>query len=253
MRWLVFDIDGVLIDVSKSFDKAVKKTVKYILEDQKKESTSPRIKEIRELRKKGVFGDDFKLTEALILGLERFGSFESVLKNFHEGENIEWVRERWSSPDAGQTENGNIDRDQLKRVFDSFYLGDELRGNIFEFKGLWKEEKSMVKTSLLERAEKRYDIGVVTGRNDKELELAENIIGYEFDRCVTRDSFLKPDPRALKELVGDDHGVYIGDTLTDQKMIERYDEKYEGDFEFVMIERDVKGVNTFLKDILGYI
>ncbi|PTD94774.1 hypothetical protein C9439_00765, partial [archaeon SCG-AAA382B04] len=63
--WIVFDIDGVLIDVSPSFDRAVKATVEKLLRKYGKQ-TKIKKKTIRKLRRKGAFGDDFKLTEALI-------------------------------------------------------------------------------------------------------------------------------------------------------------------------------------------
>ncbi len=238
MSWLVFDIDGVLIDVSQSFDHTVKDTVTYLLNDQGLEIS---LKDIRKLRKKGVFGDDFKLTETLVAGLSIFDSSEEVLENFLEEGDIQWVRKEWSD---------GIDKSKLIKVFNSFYLGQRYEEGIFNFEGYWKKEKSIVRPKMLKKAEKNFEIGVVTGRNRLELNLAQDIIGYKFDNHITREIFLKPDPRALNELVGMANGVYVGDTICDQELVENYNSTYEGDFNFVKIDGEINTVNTFLEKIL---
>ena len=44
-------------------------------------------------------------------------------------------------------------------------------------------------------------------------------------------------------------GVYVGDTLNDELFIEDYRKKY-GNFNFMMIERDVENVSVFVKNLL---
>ncbi|MBS3816754.1 MAG: hydrolase [Candidatus Thermoplasmatota archaeon] len=236
--WIVFDIDGVLIDVSQSFDDAVRKTVNFLLNDRENELS---LNDIRKLREKGVFGDDFKLTESLIIGLKKFDSLGELVENFQDGKGIGWVRREWDA---------EVEESKLVRTFNSFYLGKKYEKNRFDLEGLWRKEKPIVRLELLRRAEEKFKIGVVTGRDRLELDLAEDIIGYEFDEYVTRDTFLKPDPRALKELVGEENGVYVGDTSSDQLLVDNYNSRYEGNFEFIKIGLDVDTVNDLLDKLL---
>ncbi len=238
MNWIVFDIDGVLIDVSESFDRAVKKTVEHFSNEL---DNGLSLSRVRRLRKKGVFGDDFKLTEALIVGLDIFDSAERLIENFQEGEDIGWVREEWGE---------DLDKRKMIETFNSYYLGNKYEDRLFDFEGLWREEKPMVDAEILRKAREKFTIGVVTGRDERELRLAEEIIGYEFQRYVTRHKYLKPDARALKELVGEDSGIYLGDTLSDQKLVENYNSRYDGDFRFFKVGRDIEEVNDFLEEII---
>lgn len=63
--WLVFDVDGMFIDVGESYDMVVKFIVEYFLEEFGK-FLEVEIELVRELRRKGVFGDDFKFSEVLV-------------------------------------------------------------------------------------------------------------------------------------------------------------------------------------------
>lgn len=237
--WVVFDVDGVLIDVSESYDEATKLTAEYFLRlfgverEVKKEW-------VRELRRKGSFGDDFKVSEALIL-FALSGRAEELVEEFPEGGTIEWVREKFGF----QVFGGSIER-----VFNTFYLGREYPKRLFDFPGLWRKERPIVRRELLERAAKRFKVGVITGRSALEMELAERIIGFKFENAVTRELYLKPDPRALWELVRGEPGVYIGDTINDGLFVENYRMRYGRKFEFVMVGRDVEDVNEFLVELL---
>lgn len=239
MRWLVLDIDGVLIDVTQSFDKTVKRTFEFLSD---KSDFDISLEFIRKLRKKGVFGDDFKLTEAIIRGSREFQSAEIILENLSEDKDIEWIRNKWDA---------NIEEDKLIKVFNSFYLGDIYEENQFDFEGFWKEEKSIIDLELMERAGDQFRIGAVTGRDKLELRLAEEILGYEFKEYVTRDDYLKPNPKTLEVLVGEGNGFFVGDTSSDRKLVNNYNSQYGGNFRFIEIGKDVKTVNEFLKNLLG--
>ena len=238
MNWVVYDVDGVLIDVSESFDRVVKKSVEYLSNDFEGEISKQKV---RNLREKEIFGDDFKLTEVFVIGLEIFGSPEGVIQNFIKGANIEWVRRNWG---------GNVDKVKLKKVFNTFYLGEKYEERLFDCEGLWKEERSIVKDELLRKIDKRYKTGVITGRDKLELNIAEKIISYEFNNSITRNDYLKPDPKALKELVGIDKGIFIGDNLSDQLLVDNYVSKYSGNFDFIKIGKDYDDVNSFLEELL---
>ncbi len=220
MKWLVFDVDGVLLDVSKSYDMATKLTVEYFFRkigrDDKLE-----LKVVDELRRKGAFGDDYKLTEALLC---------DNIDAIPSGATIEWIRDTYDPPFSSE---------EIRPIFDTYYLGEMGEDPQFDFDGLWKKEETIIDIELLEEVESRFELGAVTGRCDLEMRLAEGIIGYEFKKKVTSDDYLKPDPRALKSLVGDESGLFIGDSKTDELLVERYNERYDGRFDFIMVKRDV--------------
>lgn len=191
--WLVFDVDGTLIDVGESYDMAVKLTVEYLLEELGKPS-EVEIELVRELRRKGVFGDDFKLSEALVRAVfSGLNDWEQI----PEGVGVEYFRRNFPL---------GIDPGHVERVFNTFYLGELYEDRLFDFEGLWRLEKPLVDVELLREAGERFKLGVVTGRNRLEMELAERIIGFRFPKVVTRESGLKPDPELLRCLVGGEEG-----------------------------------------------
>ncbi len=221
LTWVVLDIDGVLIDPSDSYDRAVKLTGELLLSDIDQEGAFE-LDTIREFRRKGRFGDDYRVTEGLVLA-QLTSDFVGFIDNFPRGKGLEWIRE-----EVGEA----IGRGKVKKRFDRFYFGEDGGSE-----GLWKEEQPFVDTKLLDRIDARFKLGYITGRNRDEVELAEQVLNYELSPVVTRDSYHKPDPRALAELVGDETGVYVGDTLNDRIFVENYNEN-GNDFSFIMVDED---------------
>ncbi|MFO7793192.1 MAG: hypothetical protein R6W73_09505 [Candidatus Saliniplasma sp.] len=236
MNWIVFDVDGVLVDVDRSYGVAVKLTVEQFL-DAVGKTVDIDLDDIKRLREKGIFPDDFKLCEALILGFLEYGG--KFVKKFPEGEDVSWIRD---------VRGGCIKPSSIKRIFNTYYLGDKFENRLFDTKGLYNEEKRIIDLKLLKKAEELFDIGVITGRNDLEMRLAEEVIGHEFDHVVTRDHALKPDPICL-DRIGAGKGVYIGDTETDRQLVERYNNKNRKGFEFRKVDDD-QDVNQVLEELL---
>jgi len=236
--WVVFDVDGTLIDVGESYDMAVKLTVEYFLRAFGIEREIE-LEWVRKLRSKGRFGDDFKVSEALIL-FSMAGDVEALVEEFPAGEDIDWVRERFGL---------GIHRGSVERVFNTFYLGEVYPERLFHFPGLWRNEKPLIGAELLRELSKRFKVGVVTGRSELELRLAEKILGFHFENAVTRELGLKPNPELLWELVKGERGVYVGDTLNDELFVENYRRRY-GNFGFVMVGRDVESVSKFVENLL---
>lgn len=216
---MVFDVDGVLIDVSESYDLATKLTAEHFLRLMGRDITVD-VEWLRELRRKGRFGDDFKLSEAVVI-LTLAGE-----RKIDEGTGIEELRGEYGIA---------LDERDVERIFNELYLGR-----------LWRRERPIVRVELLRELEKRFKVGVITGRSREEMALAEKIMGHRFENVVTRELHLKPDPRALWYLVRGESGVYIGDTSNDERLVENYKREY-GDFDFIMIGRDVEDVNEAIK------
>ncbi|MBW2980637.1 TIGR01548 family HAD-type hydrolase [Candidatus Woesearchaeota archaeon] len=94
MKALIFDMDGVLVDVSKSYRLAIQKTAGFFL----KKKIDPA--EIQKLKNTGGYNNDWDLTEALIKnkgGKVGKGVVVDKFQNYYLGENFKgFIRnEKW--------------------------------------------------------------------------------------------------------------------------------------------------------------
>ena len=97
VKMIVFDVDGVLVDVSKSFHRSTIQTVKLFT------GRAVSDVDIQKWKSKGGFNDDWRLTTALIRELGGRASYQEVKRRFMKfywGEdrpgNVS--RERWLVP-----------------------------------------------------------------------------------------------------------------------------------------------------------
>lgn len=182
MRGILFDMDGVLVDVSGSYRLAVKQTVEFFIHQK------ITLSQIQEYKNKGGFNNDWDLTQAI---LENYG----VPKK----------------------------KDKLVEIFQKKYLGDN-------FDGLIRNEKWMMKETILKRISENFKLGIVTGRPHKEA-------FYAIERFKMKPYFpvliamedvpvhrAKPDPfgilMALRKLKIED-AFYVGDAVDDMKAASR--------------------------------
>lgn len=237
-EWIVFDIDGVLIDVSRSYDLAVLETATMFLE-KFGIGYDLSLQLIRDFRRKGAFGDDYRVTEGLILA----GFAEDPVKylnTFPEGRGIASIRERFDSP---------IDTGELVEKFDQLYLGEGSQESGLPG-GLWRRESLLVDVTLIKRLEDFFQVGFITGRSKREVRLAERTLSFQLTNVVTRDDQpLKPHPGALEELVGEEPGVYIGDTTNDRLLVENFN-KEGHDFDFLRVTSEPNSTNALVKEII---
>lgn len=232
-NWLVFDIDGVLIEVSESYDVAVQQTVEHFLGQQGLVVELP-VEAIRDLRLKGKFGDDYKVSEAFIAGLKRETPDEFVTK-LPDRSGIDWVKDKY-----GQ----HVAPTELKNYFDKIYQGPNTEQS--SSSGLWRNEERIAYLDLLDRLAGYYKLAAVTGRSRQEYSLARRIIDYSFEQVVTREVAKKPDPEALRAAVGTDRGLYIGDTENDRLLVENY-RKQINQFQYCMVDQQDRSVNELMQ------
>jgi HAD superfamily phosphatase len=108
---VLFDMDGVLVDVSASYRLAIKKTAEYFL----KESVS--VQEIQRYKEQGGYNNDWDLTEMILLSHGINVSRKNMVKvfqHFYRGKNFNgFIRnERWL-----------LDRKVLHTLSKDFKLG----------------------------------------------------------------------------------------------------------------------------------
>lgn len=239
MEWLVFDVDGVLIDVSESFDVAVKLTVERILEKFDRQ-IELRLKHIRRLRDKGIFSNDFRLSKALALGIIKYGDSDEFVKAFPENVTKKWIEKKVGI---------YIGDDTVKKIFNSYYFGEGYEDSSYNFEPIYKREKRIIDIELLDKVNELYNLGIITGRDKKEMKLAEEIIGYRFDKVITRDKIEKPDSECIERIVKTENGIYIGDTETDRLMVDNFNSTHENQVEFYKVTEN-NDVNKILKEII---
>ncbi|MDP7180254.1 MAG: HAD family hydrolase [Candidatus Woesearchaeota archaeon] len=75
---IIFDVDGVLIDVSRSFRVATKKTVEFFLEKKID------MKEVYQQKLKTGFNDDFDCTDAILKKHKKRIKRKEIIKKFEE-------------------------------------------------------------------------------------------------------------------------------------------------------------------------
>jgi HAD superfamily phosphatase len=87
---LVFDMDGVLVDVTESYRETIARTVEHYT------GARPTHEQIQEFKNQGGFNDDWRLSHHIITGVGRDVPFEEMKAHFQElflGGLI--LREKW--------------------------------------------------------------------------------------------------------------------------------------------------------------
>ncbi len=100
---LIFDMDGVLVDVTESYRATIQATVKHFTDDE------PSREEIQDWKNRGGWNDDWQLSTRMIQERGGSASYEQVVeyfqKLFHgDGTNGMILREQWVAS------NGLFDR-----------------------------------------------------------------------------------------------------------------------------------------------
>jgi HAD superfamily hydrolase (TIGR01548 family) len=247
---LVFDIDGVLIDVRDSFKKAICQTVQFYFKEILRFQGSQNLispKEVEYFKMAGGFNNDWNLTSAVVL-FYLMKAEENNLKNIDElrsnNPDIKTFTTRILPPGGGLDKvldlvekNWSIrdkifnrwDKELITKIFKEIYAGEEYCFDIYGFnhsliksEGLIKKERIIIdkkKKDILQN----YSIGILTGRTKREARIALERLGYEDNvfngRIITADDGLgKPHPQGLKKLSASlktKLGIYVGDVWDD--------------------------------------
>ncbi|MFC1768376.1 HAD-IA family hydrolase [Nanoarchaeota archaeon] len=111
MKAIIFDVDGVLIDVSGSYRMTILKTAEYFLKKQ----VDPEI--IQRLKNRGNFNDDYDVTRKIILLGSKFPNDDEVKEKFDEF--------YWGENNDGfvQNESWILHPDILRKLYGRYKLG----------------------------------------------------------------------------------------------------------------------------------
>ena len=238
---VVLDIDGVLVDVSNSYRRAIVTAVEVVYGE-----TIPKAG-VQSFKNAGGFNNDWVVTDAVALYvLAKDGGLEADVEAFTDdieaaGGGREGAQTVLRNRLSEETVEGILERfdpDRLRTVFQQLYLGPtgyrELEGGEPDLyqdgssealdlpaDGFMANEPILATSETLETLSAAYDLGVVTGRPRAEARLALDRVGLEIpdDRLFAmEDGPGKPHPDNLitvAEQCDSSALAFAGDTLDD--------------------------------------
>jgi HAD superfamily hydrolase (TIGR01548 family) len=255
---IVFDCDGVLIDVSNSYDLAIKKTVDFIIKEmaQINESGLVTTKLIEGFKASGGFNDEIDVTYVLILAIvaakkrnELFSNF--ILKVIENADQtgINSVEKYLNTLDVDLSDirkkltyPSKKFQNPLSSIFDEIFYGSKLymqlykkQPQFFDGPGLIENDIILLNKDLVKSLHDKFDkkIAIVTGRGNLSAKHSLKDLSDEFD--LNNSKFLEDEPRemakpnpqslisAIKGMNGN-NSLYVGDSMEDYIMARKANE-----------------------------
>ena len=244
---IIFDCDGVLIDITKSYDETIIKTVQYVLENFAKIDDSIKVNFaiIDGFKATGGFNDEVDLAYAAIISfvaakklkkdpmkfiftvIENSDSSGIVsVQNFLKNQiDISEIITKLSYP-------GPHDKNILYQIFDQLFYGPQLYSKLFQNTskfsnpGLIENDDVIFNDNLSEKLQKKFgkQISMVTGRGKESVSYSLKKLLDIFDlknsvflEDESRD-LAKPNPTALVNSITGMNSkscLYIGDSMED--------------------------------------
>lgn len=244
---LIFDCDGVLIDIKKSYDQTIIATTKYVLENFAgiTDSIDVDFKIIDGFKSTGGFNDEVDLTYASILSLVAAKKLKhdpiefifSVIKNcdstgiksvenfLKKQTDISKIIKKLSYP-------GSHSENILYQIFDQLFYGPELYSKLFKTiskfsdPGLIENDQVIFNDELSKKLQKKFgsQISMVTGRGKQSVSYSLKHLLEKFD--LKNSVFLedearelaKPNPQSLVNSISGMNSkscLYVGDSMED--------------------------------------
>ena len=253
---IIFDCDGVLIDITKSYDLAIIKTTQYVLENFSKINNSINVdfKIIDGFKSTGGFNDEVDLAYAAILSFVAANKLKKdptefifdVIKNSDSNGIVTVEKYLQNQIDISEIKNqlsypGTHHDNPLYQIFDQLFYGPELYKKLFDKdskfleSGLIEQDDVILNNSLLELLEKKFNskIAMVTGRGKESVSYSLKELLPRFDsknsaflEDESRD-LAKPNPKPLLDSIKGMNGtstLYVGDSMEDFIMAKRVTE-----------------------------
>ncbi len=244
---IIFDCDGVLIDITKSYEQAIIKTTQYVLDNFAKidDSIDVDFKIIDGFKSTGGFNDEVDLTYAAIISLvaaKNLGKDQtsfifdvienadssgilSVEKYLENQVDISDIKKQLSYP-------GIHDENPLYQIFDQLFYGPELYQKLFKNSskfsesGLIEQDDVILNNLLIEKLQNKFDskIAIVTGRGKESTSYSLKTLLDKFD--LKNSTFLedesrelaKPNPQSLLNAIKGMKSIstlFVGDSMED--------------------------------------
>lgn len=255
---IVFDCDGVLVDVTNSYDLAIKKIVDFVLNEMTSINGANLVTTamIDGFKASGGFNDEVDVTYALILSAEAakklgrpFSEFVCDVINKSDETGIRSVEKFLDSLKVDLSEikaklayPGKRFESPLSSIFDEIFYGTELftqlykrNPKFFNGKGLIENDIVLINKNLLDELCKKFknNIAIVTGRGTLS---ASHSLKKLFDQFNLKNSrFLEDEPREMAKpnpqpLISSIRGMsascsmFVGDSTEDYIMTRKVQE-----------------------------
>jgi phosphoglycolate phosphatase-like HAD superfamily hydrolase len=244
---IIFDCDGVLIDITKSYDLAIIKTTQYVLENFAKinDSITVDFKIIDGFKSSGGFNDEVDLTYAAIISLVAANQLEKdqtkfisdVIKNSDSSGIVSVEKYLEAQIDISKIKKqlsypGTHHQNPLYQIFDQLFYGPKLYEKLFKIKskfsesGLIEQDDVILNEKLLKLLQTRFNskIAMVTGRGKQSVRysLKEMLENFDLNNSVFLEDesreLAKPNPQPLFDSIkgmGNGITLYVGDSMED--------------------------------------
>jgi len=254
---IIFDCDGVLIDVTKSYDVTINKTISYVLKEITDITVdTPLTNEILlKFKSTGGFNDEIDITYSGILcfiAAKKLNKDPAELildvLNNADDTGIAYIEDFLNKIDMGISDvkvrlgyPSTDKNDLIHSTFDQLFFGPELYSKIFQReskfseKGFIENDQVIVNSELIEALKKKFNdkIAIVTGRGFNAINSSLKEILNQFN--VENSVFLEDEPRNLakpnpESLIRSIKGLksknclYVGDSMEDLIMAQRASE-----------------------------
>jgi len=245
---IVFDCDGVLVDISNSYDLAIQRTTNYVLKEignlQKFDPVTSKI--IDGFKATGGFNDEVDLTYAAIISLAAADALNKngnqfifdVIENA-DATGIKSVEKYLESLKVDLSElkkkldyPGRHEDNPLYTIFDQIFYGPELykklfnKDSTFTDDGLIDNDIVLVKNELLDKLKQKFSnkVAIVSGRGIESIRysLKELLDEFNVDNSVFLEDesreLAKPNPDSLIRTfkgINASHCLFVGDSMED--------------------------------------
>jgi HAD superfamily phosphatase len=232
---VILDVDGVLVDVSRSFREVIRRTATHVQRLMGvADPWTPSPAGISAFKRAGGFNDDIDMSIAMT-AIGAGGLGDQVMRLAHgveeAGGGLRGLRE--VAPDLPRVE-GRL----VLRVFDEYYWGRRDYLSVFaepaqhvdSDSGLIDAERPLVGVDFVNqlRATGVERVALITGRTPVELSTALRRLRWanvEIAAVVTGDMVRKPDPVCLDivfEQCKSTAALYVGDVRDDWELVRRF-------------------------------
>ncbi|WP_428325855.1 HAD family hydrolase [Nitrosopumilus sp.] len=246
---IIFDCDGVLVDITQSYDKTIDKTCRYVLKEFAGiDSIVIDHKIIDGFKASGGFNDEVDLTYAAVLSLYAANKLnkepsEFIYKVISNADktgirSVQSYLESLCDISKFLSKLGSLsDRhnNPVYSIFDQLFFGPELyeklfgKQSLFSDKGMISNDKVILSVFLLQTLQKEFGtkLAVVTGRGIESIRYSlKDMLNY-FD--IKSSAFLEDEPRELAkpnpatliravQSMKSKNCLYVGDSVEDYLM-----------------------------------
>ena len=246
---IIFDCDGVLVDITQSYDKTIDKTCRYVLKEFAGiDSITIDHKIIDGFKSSGGFNDEVDLAYATILSLYTANKLNKepsefiydVISNTDKTgiRSVQSYLESICDISEFLSKLGSLDdrhNNPVYSIFDQLFFGPVLYEKLFKKQSKFSEEgmisndKVILSVSLLETLQREFGkkLAVVTERGIESISYSlKDMLNY-FD--TKSSAFLEDEPRELAkpnpatliraiQSMKSTNCLYVGDSMEDYMM-----------------------------------